>query len=75
MEADMSQSSYATNAKLLKSWKTGFADPNKEPCLVVDLHDGSHLTIMMPAQTAIDMGNGLILEGKRTHVQSKRTLN
>jgi hypothetical protein len=71
----MSESGYTTNAKLLKSWKTGFADPTKEPCLVVDLHDGSRLTIMMPAQTAIEMGNGLILEGERTHVPSKRTLN
>jgi hypothetical protein len=68
-------STYETNVKLLKSWKTGFATFNKEPCLMVELHDGSHVEIMMPAQTAIEMSKGLLIEGERALKPSDQKLN
>ena len=66
---------YETNVKPLKSWRTGFVTLNGEPCLMVELHDGSDVKIMMPAQTAIEMGKGLLIEGERAMKPADQKLN
>jgi hypothetical protein len=50
---------HTINLKTLKSWKTGFDNNNQEPILILDLHDGAHLNILLPAQSAIELGQSL----------------
>jgi hypothetical protein len=50
----------------LKHWNTATADINGEPILILDLTNGSKICVMMPSQTALEMGRALQLLAERT---------
>jgi hypothetical protein len=47
------------------SWGTGANVQNKEPILVIVTTGGQKLAFQMPAQTALEMSNGLRIEAEK----------
>ncbi len=48
------------NVTLLTEWKTGQAVPNGEPVMMLTFMGGARMNVMMPAQTAYELGVGLL---------------
>lgn len=50
----------------LQHWNTAIADVNGEPILILDLTNGARVAVMMPSQTAREMGVALQTLAERT---------